>query len=69
VDAAAGRVDIAIVRTGDSTGVAGTGLLAAVLFDAVGPGPANFTVTGTGAAPGGAGLGLQFGPVSLVTVR
>ena len=39
VDAAAGRVDIAIVRPGDATGVAGTGLLAAVLFDAVGGGP------------------------------
>ena len=41
VDAAAGRIDIAIVRTGDATGVAGTGLLAAVLFDAVGGGAAN----------------------------
>ena len=38
VDAATGRIDIAIVRTGDATGVAGTGLLAAVLFDAVGGG-------------------------------
>jgi hypothetical protein len=69
VDAASGRVDIAIVRTGDTTGVAGTGLLAALLFDAVGPGSANLAVTGTGTAPGGAGLGLQFGPVSIVTVR
>ena len=42
----AGRIDIAIVRTGDPTGVAGTGLLGAVLFDAVGGGPANLTVTG-----------------------
>jgi hypothetical protein len=69
VDAASGRVDIAIVRTGDTTGVAGTGLLAALLFDAVGPGSANLAVTGTGTAPGGAALGLQFGPVSIVTVR
>ena len=51
---ARGRVDIAIVRPGDATGVAGTGLLAALLFDAVGAGPANLTVTGTGSAPGGA---------------
>ena len=54
VDAAAGRIDIAIIRTADATGVAGTGLLAAILFDAVGGGPANIAVTGTATAPGGA---------------
>ena len=46
VDATTGRIDIAIVRTGDQTGVAGTGLLAAVVFDAVGGGAANLAVTG-----------------------
>ena len=65
----AGRIDIAVVRPGDATGVAGTGLLAAILFDAVAPGPANLTVTGTGSAPGGAPLSLQFAPVAAVTVR
>ncbi len=69
VDATTGRIDIAIIRPGDTTGVTGTGLLAAILFDAVGPGPANITVTGSGAAPGGGVLGLQFGPVPMVTVR
>ena len=68
-DASSGRVDIAIVRPGDTTGVAGTGLLAAILFDAVGAGPANITVTGSGAAPGGTPLTLQFGPVPVVAVR
>ena len=67
--AEAWRVDIAAVRSGDSTGVAGTGLLAAVLFDAVAAGPANLAVTGTGSAPGGAALSLGFAPVSGVTVR
>ena len=38
IDAAAGRVDIAITRTGDQAGASGAGLLAALLFDAVGPG-------------------------------
>ena len=65
----AGRIDIAVVRPGDATGVAGTGLLAAILFDAVAPGPANLTVTGTGAAPGGGSLSLQFAPVTPVTVK
>jgi general secretion pathway protein D len=65
----AGRIDVAVVRPGDSTGVAGTGLLAAILFDAVAAGPANLNVTGTGSAPGGAPLALQFAPVTAITVR
>ena len=69
VDAATGRIDIAIVRTADTTGVAGTGLLAAVLFDAVGGGPANITITGTATAPGGGAASLQVAPVPAVTVR
>jgi hypothetical protein len=69
VDSTTGRIDIAIVRTGDVTGVAGSGVLAAVLFDAVGTGPANMTVTGTAAAPSGAPAPLQFAPVPLVSVR
>jgi hypothetical protein len=68
-DAAAGRVDVAIVRTGDVTGVAGTGMLAALLLEAIGPGPANLAVTGTATAPGGAPVQLQFAPVPAVTVR
>jgi type II secretory pathway component GspD/PulD (secretin) len=68
-DATAGRVDIAIVRPGDTTGVAGTGLLAALVLDAIGPGPANLQVTGTGTAPGGDAIGLQFSPVTAVTAK
>jgi hypothetical protein len=69
VDAASGRVDIAIVRAGDATGVAGTGLLGAVLFDAVGGGPANFSITGAATAPRGTPVPLQFSPPPAVTVR
>jgi hypothetical protein len=68
-DAASGRVDIAIVRTGDTTGVAGTGLLAALLFEAIAPGPANLTVTATAAAPGGSAVPLQFATIPPVTVK
>ena len=68
-DPSAGRLDIAIVRPGDVTGVAGTGLLAALLFETVGPGPANLTVTGSASAPGGAPVALQFAPIPGVTVR
>jgi Flp pilus assembly secretin CpaC len=69
VDGATGRVDIAIVRTEDQTGVAGTGLLAAVVFDAVGGGMANLAVTGTAAGPRGTPAPLQFAPVPVVTVK
>jgi hypothetical protein len=68
-DAANGRVDIAIVRAGDMTGVAGTGLLAALLFEPVAAGQANLTVTATATAPGGTPVPLQFAPVPPVTVR
>lgn len=69
VDAATGRVDIAVVRTNDSTGVAGTGLLSAILFDAIAPGPANLTIAGSGNAPGGANVSLQFPTSPAVTIR
>jgi hypothetical protein len=69
VDAATGRVDIAVVRSNDSTGVAGTGLLSAILFDAIAPGPANLTITGSGSAPGGANVSLQFPTSPVVTIR
>jgi general secretion pathway protein D len=68
-DASAGRLDIAIVRPGDVTGVAGTGLLAALLFETVGPGPANLTVSGSASSPGGSPVLLQFAPIPGVTVR
>ena len=68
-DAAGGRIDLAIVRTGDVTGVAGTGLLAALLFDAIAAGPANLSVTASATGPGGAPVPLQFAPTPTVTVR
>jgi general secretion pathway protein D len=64
-----GRIDMVLTRTGDSTGAAGTGLLASILFDAIGAGPANLTVTGSATAPGGGALPLQFGGVPPMTVR
>jgi type II secretory pathway component GspD/PulD (secretin) len=68
IDAANGRVDIAITRTGDQTGASGAGLLAALLFDAVGPGSAIVNASGVASTPEGAAITLQFSPVT-VTVR
>jgi general secretion pathway protein D len=62
------RVDITITRAADATGVSGTGLLAAILFDAVAPGTATLAVSGSATGPGNTAMGLQFRPVT-VTVQ
>ena len=43
-----GRIDIVLMRTGDKTGAAGTGTLAALIFDAVGSGPGKSHGHGNG---------------------
>jgi hypothetical protein len=63
-----GRIDITISRGADATGVSGTGLLAAVLFDAVAPGTSTLTLSGSATGPGNTAMGLQFRPVT-VTVQ
>jgi hypothetical protein len=62
---AAGRVDITITRSADATGATGAGLLGAVLFDAVAPGTATLSASGTATGPGGTPMGLQFRPVTV----
>jgi general secretion pathway protein D len=62
----AGRVDITLTRAGDATGASGTGLLAAVLFDAVEPGATTLSLSGTATGPGGTGMGLRFTPVTVM---
>jgi general secretion pathway protein D len=68
IDAVSGRVDIVITRVSDATGASGSGLLAAVIFDAIGPGSSTFTVSGLATTPDGGTIPLQFSPVT-VTVR
>jgi general secretion pathway protein D len=68
IDAGAGRVDIAVVRTGDSAGASGSGLIAALMFDAVGEGSSQIQVSGVASSPEGVPLTLQFSPAN-VTVR
>jgi general secretion pathway protein D len=67
-DAAIGRVDLAFVRTGDKVGASGSGLLAALQFDAVGSGTSQLTINGVLANPTGGTMQVQFVPAS-VTVR
>ena len=61
-----GRVDITISKGADAVGVSGTGLLANLLFDTIGPGSATLTVSGAATGPGGTPMGLQFRPVTMV---
>ena len=68
IDASGGRVDIAIARTADQTGASGAGLLAALLFDAVGPGGSLIQVSGIANTPEGGPIPLTFSPIT-VTVR
>ena len=60
-----GRIDIIMSRGADGTGVSGTGVLAAVLFDAIAPGNLTLTASGTATGPGNTPMALQFRPVSL----
>lgn len=66
IDAAAGRVDIAIARAGDQTGASGAGLLAALLFDALSPGSSAISVTGVASAPDGTPIALAVAPVTVI---
>jgi hypothetical protein len=49
--------------------VAGTGLLAALLFETVGPGSANIAINGSASGPGGQPVMLQFAAVPTVNVK
>ncbi len=65
VDSTGGRVDITIVRTADTTGAAGSGMLAALVFDAVGTGNSTLGLGGIVATVGGAPAPVQFGQLSV----
>jgi general secretion pathway protein D len=68
VDATAGRIDITLSRTADTTGVSGDGLLASVVFDAVGSGVSALSLGGVVTNPAGLPMPVQFGQTS-VTVK
>jgi general secretion pathway protein D len=66
VDPTAGRIDIAFTRVADTTGASGSGLLTAVLFDAVAPGAADLTATATASGPGGGPIPVSVPPVAVM---
>ena len=66
VDGSDGRVDLALSRNSDPTGASGSGLLAAVVFEAVRPGFAILSPSGLGLTPGGVPLTLGFDPATVI---
>jgi general secretion pathway protein D len=65
-DATIGRIDLTFARTGDALGASGSGLLANVMFDAVGPGTSQLTISGVATNPTGSPVQLQFSPTTIV---
>jgi hypothetical protein len=61
-------VDITLSRTADTTGASGDGVLATVVFDAVGSGVSPLGLGGVATGPGGLPVPVQFGQAS-ITVR
>ena len=65
VDASRGYIDLALTRTGDTTGASGSGLVAAVVFEPVAEGAATLSPAGVGLTPRGAPLAFDFRPATL----
>ena len=68
VDAADGRIDLALTRAGDPVGASGSGVVAGIVFEAIAPGEVSLRPSGLGLTPGGATLAFNFRPAT-VTVR
>ena len=68
VDATGGRVDITLTRTGDPAGVSGDGVLASVVFDAIGSGVSPLAMGGVVTGAGGLPVPVNFGNAA-ITVR
>jgi len=68
IDANIGRIDLVVTRPGDKTGVSGSGLLASIVFEAIGAGSSQIALSGLGMGVTGESVPLQFVPAA-VTVR
>ncbi|MXY15631.1 MAG: hypothetical protein F4Y57_01120 [Acidobacteria bacterium] len=66
VDQEGGRIDLVAARPGDPLGAAGSGVLAAVIFEALRPGEASLIPSGLGLTPAGGPVDLDFTPADAV---
>lgn len=62
VDRDGGRIDLVAARPGEPLGAAGSGVLAAVIFEALRPGEASLIPSGLGLTPAGGPVDLDFTP-------
>ena len=68
IDEVNGRVDLTVIRGGDTVGASGGGLIAAVIVEPVTAGKTTITAVGSAAGPSGAPVSVQAAPVG-VTVK
>jgi general secretion pathway protein D len=68
IDASTGRIDLAVTRPGDKVGATGNGLLASIVFEAIGPGQSQIALAGVGMNAAGQQVPLQLVPAT-VTVK
>lgn len=68
IDPSTGRIDIAVTRPGDKVGATGNGLLAQIVFEAIGPGQSQIAVAGVGMNAAGQQVPLQLVPAT-ITVK
>lgn len=68
IDPATGRIDLVITRPGDKVGATGNGLLASIVFEAVGPGQSQIALAGVAMSATGQQVPLQFTPTT-VTIK
>lgn len=68
IDPSTGRIDLAITRPGDKVGATGGGLLASIVFEAIGPGQSQIAVAGVGMNAAGQQVPLQLVPAT-ITVK
>ena len=68
IDPNTGRIDLVITRPGDKTGVSGNGLLASIVFEAIGAGNSQIALSGLAMNTAGQAVLVAFSPAT-VTVR
>ncbi len=66
IDEAGGKIDVLIGRPAGAAGVSGSGLLGAIVFDAVAAGAANLNVTVTALSPTASPIAVQVAPLNVV---
>ena len=66
IDPSTGRIDLAVTRPGDKVGATGGGLLASIVFEAIGPGQSQIAVAGVGMNAAGQQVPLQLVPATII---